>query len=89
MKDTFKISTFVTKILFLSLIMASFSLSAVRAEDGTKEETKRVFGKLRLHLWYVGINSLETPVNNNKTPYYDEIEELKGPIDKFLKGSQR
>ncbi len=78
MTKVFKFSTFVTKLLLFSFIVASFALSSARAADKSENE-KMVLQTVRLSLWYQGINSGHT-VDNSQNSDLNATEELQMAI---------
>lgn len=88
MQKPFKISTFVMKLLIFTIFLSSFGLSAARAKDSFKQEDIRVLSQVRLSLWYQGLKK-DKEVSENEVASFKEVEELRIPMEKYLKDSLR
>lgn len=82
MQNSFKFSTFVLKLMVFSFLIASFALSAVRASEPTENE-KMVMGKVRLSLWYSGLESQNGPAKMGSEAKIEHVEELSRAIDRY------
>ncbi len=89
MYNPFKVSTFVTKLLVFSFLMASFGLSAARAQDSFGQEDQRILSQLRLKLWYQGLEKSPLDSKGELQADYRLVEELRRPMEKILEDEQR
>lgn len=89
MNKTFKLSTFVIKLMFFAFVMASFALSSVRAAEKSENE-KMVMGTVRLSLWYQGINeqNQEKPAVKESLKNAFGVEELDRAMIRYSKSQQ-
>lgn len=82
MQNSFKFSTFVLKLMIFSFLIASFALSSVRAAELSENE-KMVMGKVRLSLWYTGLESSEKPSFQGNPANIEQVEELSRAMDRY------
>jgi hypothetical protein len=82
MGNSFKISTFVVKLMLFAFVVASFGLSTVNAKEVSEDE-KMVRGQLRLSLWYQGLASSETENNTNIQAPSVQVEELARAMERY------
>lgn len=82
MQNSFKFSTFVLKLMIFAFIVASFALSSVRAADLTENE-KMVMGKIRLSLWYTGLETNEKASFQGNAGNMEQVEELTRAMDRY------
>lgn len=88
MNKSSKIASLVGKLFVFTLFLAIFMQSAVRAADSFKEEDRRVLSQIRLSLWYQGLENKEIREKKSATDYL-KVEELRLPLEKYFKESQR
>lgn len=81
MINTFKFSTFVVKLMVFSFLVASFALSTVNAKELSENE-KMVMGKVRLSLWYAGLDTQEK-AQFGKSAKFEQVEELSRAMDRY------
>lgn len=82
MRNSFKISTFVIKMMFFALIVSSFGLSTVRAAEKS-ENDKMVLGQLRLKLWYQGLEAQSADHSQAQGAQFERVEELDRAMNRY------
>lgn len=63
MRNTFKLSTFVLKLAFFSLVVSSLFLVSARSQ-AMSENDKMIHQHVRLSLWYTGIEKSDAVVRS-------------------------
>ncbi len=82
MGNSFKISTFVVKLMLFAFVMASFGLSSVKASELSENE-KMVRGQLRLSLWYQGLATEKAESVAPAPAKALQVEELARAMERY------